>query len=254
MLFDTNKNFAQEKAKAQTLGIRAFTLDEVIEAGKQSDVVLKTDEIDAYDTIMLNYTSGTTGDPKGVKVFAWGNIMDSIVSMNICSVGENDVAISYLPSPHVFDQIMFAMILIGGGRVGYYHGDTLALTDDCAVLKPTLFPSVPRLYNKIFAKIQAGLGAATGCKKWIADRAVASKVHYLKNGAHYKHGCYDSLVFGKMAQILGGNVRVMVTASAPISGDVLEFMKICFSCPILEAYGMSETLGAATFTHPGDSI
>ena len=199
VMFDTNENYDADKEKAERLGIKALTLDEVIEAGKNSSAQLDPDACDPYDVIMLNYTSGTTGDPKGVKVFAWGNIMDSVVSGNICGVSENDTGISYLPSPHVFEQIMYAMIMINGGRVGYYHGDTLGLTDDCAVLQPTLFPSVPRLFNKIFAKIQAGINGLTGCKRWLADRAFASKLDYLKSGCHYKHGCYDSLVFGKMA-------------------------------------------------------
>jgi len=97
-------------------------------------------------------------------------------------------------------------------------------------------------------------GSLTGCKKWLADRALASKTHYLNQDASYNHGCYDSLVFGKVAKLLGGRVRVMVTASAPISKEVLDLLKVAFSCPVLEAYGMSETLGASNFTMANDPI
>lgn len=122
--------------------------------------------------------------------------------------------------------------------------------EDCAVLQPTIFPSVPRLYNKIYAKIKSGLDAATGCKGWLVNRAMTSKSYYLTETptANYNSGCYDGLIFNKIKKILGGNVRLMVTASAPISKEVLELMKICFCAPVLEAYGLSETCGPVTVT------
>ena len=205
---------------------------------------------------MLNYTSGTTGDSKGVKVSHWGILSSALIFMEAQGFTENDVAIDYLPAPHVFDQFMFVAIMIAGGSQGYYQGNPLKLMEDCAVLQPTLFPSVPRLYNKIYAKIKTAFDSATGCKKFLVDRGLASKSYYLKDcpTASYTSGCYDSLVFGKVAKLLGGRVRVMVTASAPISKDVLELLKIAFCCPVLEAYGLSETSGAVTMTFPPDPI
>ena len=146
--------------------------------------------------------------------------------------------------------------MIAGGKQGYYQGDPLKLTEDCQVLQPTVFPSVPRLYNKIYAKIQAGLGAATGCKKWLIDRGMASKEHYLTSGdeAVYSSPCYDALIFGKIKKLLGGRVKFMITASAPISGEVLSFLKIAFCCPVVEAYGLSETSGAVTLTFMNDPV
>jgi len=115
---------------------------------------------------------------------------------------------------------------------------------------------VPRLYNKFYGKIKASLDAATGCKGWLINKGYNAKKHYVADTdvSSYSHGCYDSLVFNKIKKILGGRVRLMVTASAPISKDVLEFMKVCFGCPILEAYGLSETSGAVTVTHWDDPI
>ena len=147
-------------------------------------------------------------------------------------------------------------MMIAGGSIGYYQGNPLKLIEDCGVLKPTLFPSVPRLFNKIYAKIKNGFEAQTGCKKWLVDKGLASKSYYLNDmpTASYTSGCYDSLIFGKIAKLLGGRVRMMVTASAPISKDVLELLKVAFSCPILEAYGLSETSGAVTATCAEDPI
>lgn len=98
--------------------------------------------------------------------------------------------------------------------------------------------------------------AATGCKGWLINKGLAAKKYYISDVdvSNYSHGCYDSLIFNKVKKILGGRVRIMITASAPISKDVLEFMKVSFGCPILEAYGLSETSGAVTVTHWDDPI
>ena len=128
---------------------------------------------------MLNYTSGTTGDPKGVKVNHWAILCTAIVCYEMFKFTETDCIIDYLPAPHVFDQYMVVMCMTAGARQGYYQGNPLKLAEDCRVLQPTVFPSVPRLYNKIYAMIKAGLDSKTGCKAWLIKKALSSKMHYL---------------------------------------------------------------------------
>ena len=72
--------------------------------------------------------------------------------------------------------------------------------------------------------------------------------------AEYTHGCCDTLVFSKLQALLGGKVGIMVTGSAPIDLNVLTFLKICFCCPVLEGYGLTETSGAASITDPKDPV
>ena len=110
------------------------------------------------------------------------------------------------------------------------------------------------MYNKIFQKIDGQFKSFTGCKRWLVEKGLAAKLFYLREGAYYTSSVYDPLIFGKATAMLGGKVRLMLTASAPISGDVLEFLKVVFCCPILEGYGMSETCGAATVTHAHDPV
>jgi long-chain acyl-CoA synthetase len=165
---------------------------------------------------------------------------------------EEDCYISYLPAAHSFEQCIFAMSCITGLKAGFFAGNVLKLTEDIAVLKPTLFPSVPRLFNRIYGKILDGTKAATGIKGWLVNKAIASKLANLKAGAGVTHGFYDKVVFKKMKAILGGNVKVMITGSAPISGEVLDFLKICFCCPITEGYGMTETMAGSCLTFPDD--
>ena len=99
---------------------------------------------------------------------------------------------------------MFGLALISGSKVGFYQGDPAKLTEDCVLLKPTIFPSVPRLYNKIYSSLKSKIGLATGCKAWLVNKALASKAAGLKANASYHSACYDKLVFSKMAAALGG--------------------------------------------------
>ena len=113
--------------------------------------------------------------------------------------------------------------------------------DDCAILKPTLFASVPRLYNKIYDKVLAGVKTAGGLKAALFNLAYKGKKGWLAEG-FVTHSVWDALVFKKVRERLGGNVRWMVTGAAPISPDVLDFLRICFSVQITEGYGFGFNL------------
>ena len=91
-------------------------------------------------------------------------------------------------------------------------------------------------------------------KAYIANRAIARKQFYLENYATYEYGMYDKIVCNKFKDILGGRVRVMATGSAPISTDVLNFLKVCFCCPIIEGYGQTESCAASCITQPHDPV
>lgn len=155
---------------------------------------------------------------------------------------EEDSYLSYLPLAHSFEQALFASALTFGTQVGFFGGDLLKLTkEDLPALKPTIFPSVPRLYNKIFGVIKGNMEGLTGCKRWLVSSGVNSKLTALRNNNTVTSGCWDKIVFKKMKAIMGGRVKIMITGSAPISSEVLEFLKICFCCPIAQGFGMTET-------------
>jgi long-chain acyl-CoA synthetase len=106
--------------------------------------------------MFMCYTSGTTGNAKGVML-THNNLLHDIESFSerMGTLDRSTMMISYLPYPHVFEQCLMAASIRFGGRIGYFSGHPKDLTDDCAVLKPTVFTSVPRLYNKIHAAISA---------------------------------------------------------------------------------------------------
>lgn len=202
----------------------------------------------------MSYTSGTTGDAKGVKLThrMLLTVVDTVLTR--VNLHRGSRAISYLPYPHSFEQCMMGMALQVGCKIGYYQGNPAKLVEDCSLLKPTIFPSVPRLYNRIYGQIKAKFDAATGCKAWLGGKALASKTAALNTDATYTSGCYDFMVFNKVKALLGGEVDYMVTGSAPIDLAVMNFLKVCFCCPILEGYGLTETAGASSVTQTNDPV
>ena len=206
------------------------------------------------DVYMFSYTSGTTGDPKGVKLTHKMMLCQALAVNTRASkkFDYDDCVISYLPSAHSYDQCVTAVSIMDGMKIGFYAGDHLKLSEDMQVLKPTLFPSVPRLFNRMYDKIKKGVAEQTGIKSWLVNKGINSKLQYLKNGEGITHKIYDPLIFNKFKTLFGGNLRLMISASAPIAPDVLVFLKICFSCDILEGYGMTETSGASTLMFEGD--
>ena len=128
----------------------------------------------------------------------------------------------------------------------------MLLIEDIQNLKPTVFISVPRLLNRIYDKITNQVASSSTIKKQLFQTALASKLANLENGKHLTHMFWDQLVFGKIQAVLGGRVRCIITASAPISSYVLSFLRVVFGCEVLEAYGQTECCGGFSMTVIGD--
>ncbi|ORY50230.1 acetyl-CoA synthetase-like protein [Rhizoclosmatium globosum] len=204
------------------------------------------------------YTSGTTGTPKGT-VLTHTNclaLLRGISTLQSIShftpITPSDVYISYLPLAHVFERTMVVNLIHVGAAIGFYQGDTFKLMDDVAELRPTIFPGVPRLFNRIYEKVKRGLKErAGGVYEWTFHRAYAAKEEYLKRGV-VKHLVWDAIVFEGVKEKLGGRVRLMLTGAAPIGKSVLDSLRICFSATVLEGYGLTETCSSLTFTDEND--
>jgi long-chain acyl-CoA synthetase len=138
---------------------------------------------------------------------------------------------------HVFDRLGCHTILAQGGSIGFFGGQILKITDDLQLLKPTIFPSVPRLLNKVYEKVMAGVQEQPVTKRMMFFQALVSKTHYNKQYGWTNNSVFDGLVLAKAKERLGGRVRIMVTGSAPIAPNVLAFLRCVFCCPIVEAYG-----------------
>ncbi|KAG0947395.1 hypothetical protein G6F57_001943 [Rhizopus arrhizus] len=206
------------------------------------------------DLACIMYTSGTTGMPKGAMLTHRNFV--SALAATYTNVGgtSDDICISYLPLAHIFGRISDALLLTLGGRIGFFSGDMNTLVEDIQVLKPTVFPSVPRLLNKIYGKLVASTVQASGVTGALARRAVDAKLSNLEAGKGFTHSFWDRLIFNKVKQALGGNVRIIVTGSAPIGQDVIQFLRVAFCCEIREGYGATETCATTTIHYENENM
>lgn len=236
---------------ARDLGVKLLSFDDVRAHGARAPLPLKPSS--PTDPAFFCFTSGTTGQPKGA-IITHQNLLSTgsgVQALGLKIVAD-DVHLSYLPLPHVFERLIQMLVISGGGSIGYFQGDTLKILDDLAALRPTLFPSVPRLLNRVYDKILAGVQEAGGVKGWLFNRALRDKVTGLRDG-HLSHALWDRLVFGPLKKRLGfDRLRLMATGSAPIAGHVMDFLRAVFGVPVLEGYGQTESAAIITLTLSDD--
>uniref|UniRef100_A0A672ZR98 Long-chain-fatty-acid--CoA ligase n=1 Tax=Sphaeramia orbicularis TaxID=375764 RepID=A0A672ZR98_9TELE len=210
------------------------------------------------DLALICFTSGTTGNPKGAMI-THGNVISNTAAFirvtenirrkmtELCS---KDVLISFLPLAHMFERVVEGVILIHGGRIGYFQGDIRLLMDDLKTLQPTVFPVVPRLLNRMFDKI---FGQANSpLKRWLLDFAFRRKEAELRNGVVRTDSMWDKLIFKKVQASLGGRVRLMITGAAPVAPVILTFLRAALGCQFYEGYGQTECTAGCSMSMPGD--
>ncbi|KAJ3024570.1 UNVERIFIED_CONTAM: Long-chain-fatty-acid--CoA ligase 1 [Siphonaria sp. JEL0065] len=198
------------------------------------------------------YTSGTTGTPKGA-ILTHENMLSLLKSTTLLErlgrfsgLRQDDVYISYLPLAHVFERTMITCLIHAGARIGFFQGDTLKLMDDIAELSPTIFPSVPRLANRIYDKVKMDIIKNHNfLSNWLFQSGYQAKQQNLKHGV-WKHAFWDVMAFSSVSGKLGGRIRLVLMGAAPINKNVLDFLRICFGCEVLEGYGLTETCSTLT--------
>lgn len=242
------------RTSAETEGIKVYSYTEIEEKGRNNPLDLVLPSGDDLSTIC--YTSGTTGLPKGVMM-SHGNIIANASGIYRHLEGgfvlkADDSHISYLPLAHMMERTAQALILMCGARIGFFRGDVKTLVNDIMELKPTMFMSVPRLLNRVYDKVLSGVEGSR-IKKWLFDTGYQSKLAEVRNGIVRNNSWWDTLVFRRVQASLGGRVRFIISGSAPISSRVMDFLRVCFGCDVLEGYGQTECTAGATLSTVGDT-
>lgn len=207
------------------------------------------------DLCTLIYTSGTTGDPKAVMITHTNLVWTADTICTALSLGPSDVSISYLPLSHIAEQLLSIHGPMRMGSLLYFAESLEKLGETLQEVRPTLFLGVPRVWEKIQAKMVAAGAASPPLRKKIA--AWARKVGLAAGFAEQRGEARPlvlpiakKIVFDKVRDRLGlDRARICVTSAAPISRDTLEFF-LSLGIPLLEVYGMSECTGPATYSPP----
>jgi long-chain acyl-CoA synthetase len=212
------------------------------------------------DICTFIYTSGTTGPPKGC-VISHGNYRAMLDMVNETSVIENeDVTYLYLPLAHSFALLIQLGSFDLGATIAYWERDPLKIMPNLAELKPTYFPSVPRIFEKIYTMATSAMEKEGGLKKAIFDWAirVGVKVREAERAGREpgfllrkQYEFADKKVLSKIRNLFGGNLRLAVSGAAPINPDILRFFDAA-GVLVLEGWGMTETSTAATISTPDD--
>src|SRR3954453_22917168 len=241
----------------------AISATELAERGASHDAVEyeeRWSSVTPDDICTFIYTSATTGPPKGC-VISHGNyraMLDMVLEVG--TLGEDELTYLYLPLAHSFALLIQFGTFALGASLAYWERDPLKILPNLAEVKPTYFPSVPRIFEKIYTAATAAVEKDGGVKKAVFDWAVkvGGKMRETERAGrqpgfllqrHY--AIADKQVLAKIRNLFGGRIELAVTGAAPINPEILRFFDAA-GVLIVEGWGMTETSTAATIATADD--
>ncbi len=217
-------------------------------------------ETDPHDLLTILYTSGTTGEPKGVML-THNNLVSNVRAvLMLLPISDGDTSLSVLPLCHIFERMAGHYAMFSAGVTIAYAGSFATVAEDMLEVRPTVMTLVPRGYEKIFARAEEKARAAGPVARWVLRRAVAVAAERVEREAAgrrmgpwlaARYRVADRLVFSKLRRQVGGQMRFFVSGGAPLSPDLARFF-LGAGLPILEGYGLTETSPVISFNRPDD--
>ena len=200
------------------------------------------------DLASILYTSGTTGDPKGVMLTHANFASNVNATLRIIPFSDADVCLSFLPLTHVFERMVEFAYLSAGATIAYAESIE-AVPQNIAEIRPTVMASVPRLFEKVHARVIESVRASSGVRRAIfaAAMAVGRRASRIYVNGHRPPAwvqaarpIFDHLVFAKLRARMGGRVRFFISGGAPLSPEISLFFHAA-GIRVLEGYGLTET-------------
>jgi long-chain acyl-CoA synthetase len=236
----------------------AISLDQLRERGRgrsEEEFEARYSAVSPEDFCLYIYTSGTTGPPKGCLLTHanYRAITDAIVNQGVIQPGDSTYL--FLPLAHAFAILIQFATLDLGATLSYWSKDAQQIIAELTQVNPTYFPSVPRMFEKIYTLATAN---AEDPQKLRQAVELGVKVRQMR-----EHGeevpaelqqafdQADEVLYKNVRALFGRNIRECVTGAAPIAPEILEFFYAC-GVPVMEGYGMTETATAATGNRPED--
>lgn len=247
----------EQREEAEKHGFTIYAWDQFLKLGegKQYDLPEKK----ASDICTIMYTSGTTGDPKGVLISNESIIyLIEGVKRLLSNINEEltvkDVYLSYLPLAHIFDRVIEELFIYHAASIGFWRGDVKLLIEDIGALKPTIFCAVPRVLERIYAGLQQKLNDGGLLKKTLFNLAFNYKHHNMEKGKPHEQAApiCDKVVFKKVKEGLGGRVRLILSGAAPLAAHVESFLRVVACAHVLQGYGLTESCGGTFCSLPNE--
>ena len=257
ILFDLTTN-CDSKKELENLRKAGFTAYSFTEDFLKENINVKNTDLllSQPETIMtICYTSGTTGDPKGVMLSQKNmiSVLETVIRDSSVPLDENGTHISFLPLAHIFERMVISGFMGVAAKVGFISGSVrTTLMEDMSILGPTLLFTVPRVLQTVRKKIFDGFDALGGWKRRLAYTAYYTKLENYKKYGIITHLIYDKLVFAKIRAMFGNKLKTVLCASAPMPKELADDFKVFLSIPIIEGLGMTELSGSAFCTNYHD--
>ena len=239
----------------------AISMNELIEGGKghsDSEWEQRWQSVTPEDICTFIYTSGTTGPPKGC-VISHGNYRSMVtMALDESLLDSDTTTYLFLPLAHSFALLIQFLSFDLGGNIAYWERDPLKIIPNLVEVKPDYFPSVPRIFEKIYTAATGEVEKSGGIKKLVFNWAigVGKKVRQKERAGEpigwllrKQYEIADKQVLSKVRALFGGNIKNCVTGAAPINPEILRFFDAA-GVLILEGWGMTETSTAATVARP----